>query len=126
MVRRTPFQKGGYRLASCETSRPSEGSASGAIRRVLVVDDSRLQRRILAGSLKKWGFQVIEAESGQKLAEFAAQAAPETASVHAARAFVYQKRRETELSLMAKGIYGAAARDSEDKGQLNTKAQPDS
>lgn len=56
--------KAAIALASFETSRPSEGSASGAIRRVLVVDDSRLQRRILAGSLKKWGFQVIEAESG--------------------------------------------------------------
>lgn len=30
----------------------------------LVVDDSRLQRRILASSLRKWGFEVLEAESG--------------------------------------------------------------
>ncbi|GGH28993.1 fused response regulator/phosphatase [Cribrihabitans marinus] len=37
----------------------------GAIRSVLVVDDSRLQRRILVGSLRKWGFEVIEAESGE-------------------------------------------------------------
>ncbi|SFU13923.1 PP2C family protein-serine/threonine phosphatase [Sedimentitalea nanhaiensis] len=37
----------------------------GAIRRVLVVDDSRLQRRILVASLKKWGFEVIEADSGE-------------------------------------------------------------
>ncbi len=36
-----------------------------AIRRVLVVDDSRLQRRILTSSLKKWGFEVTEAESGE-------------------------------------------------------------
>ncbi len=36
----------------------------GAIRKVLVVDDSRLQRRILVASLKKWGFEVIEADSG--------------------------------------------------------------
>ncbi len=35
-----------------------------AIRTVLVVDDSRLQRRILASSLKKWGLDVHEAESG--------------------------------------------------------------
>ncbi|MEL7345385.1 MAG: SpoIIE family protein phosphatase [Pseudomonadota bacterium] len=33
---------------------------------VLVVDDSRLQRRILSLSLKKWGFKVLEAESGQE------------------------------------------------------------
>ncbi|WP_328803268.1 PP2C family protein-serine/threonine phosphatase [Ruegeria haliotis] len=36
----------------------------GAIRKVLVVDDSRLQRRILVASLRKWGFDVLEAESG--------------------------------------------------------------
>lgn len=32
---------------------------------VLVVDDSRLQRRILSVSLRKWGFEVLEADSGQ-------------------------------------------------------------
>lgn len=37
----------------------------GAIRTVLIVDDSKLQRRILVASLKKWGFDVLEAESGQ-------------------------------------------------------------
>ncbi len=31
---------------------------------VLVVDDSRLQRKILSSSLKRWGFRVVEAESG--------------------------------------------------------------
>lgn len=39
--------------------------ARGAvIRRVLVVDDSRMQRRILAASLQRWGFEVHEAASG--------------------------------------------------------------
>ncbi len=38
----------------------------GAIQNVLVVDDSRLQRRILVASLKKWGFTVIEADSGEE------------------------------------------------------------
>jgi sigma-B regulation protein RsbU (phosphoserine phosphatase) len=37
-----------------------------AIRHVLVVDDSRLQRRILAASLKKWGFKITEAASGDE------------------------------------------------------------
>lgn len=48
--------------------RHSEGAAErsfGAISRVLVVDDSRLQRRILVSSLRKWGFEVFEAESGE-------------------------------------------------------------
>lgn len=39
-------------------------AGGGVIRRVLVVDDSRLQRRILTASLQRWGFEVQEAESG--------------------------------------------------------------
>ena len=42
------------------------GPETGSIRRVLVVDDSRLQRRILSQSLKSWGFEVVEAESGDE------------------------------------------------------------
>ncbi|ATG45203.1 PP2C family protein-serine/threonine phosphatase [Phaeobacter piscinae] len=42
---------------------------TNSIRRVLVVDDSRLQRRILVASLKKWGFEVVEAESGEAAME---------------------------------------------------------
>ncbi len=38
--------------------------ASGAIQKVLVVDDSRLQRRILTSSLKRWGYDVREAATG--------------------------------------------------------------
>lgn len=33
-------------------------------RTILVVDDSRLQRKILSSSLKRWGYSVMEAESG--------------------------------------------------------------
>ena len=40
-----------------------------AIRHVLVVDDSRLQRRILTALLKRWGFEVREAESGTEALE---------------------------------------------------------
>lgn len=43
----------------------AQTDAGGAvIRRVLVVDDSRMQRRILAASLNRWGFEVREAASG--------------------------------------------------------------
>ncbi|WP_209598984.1 fused response regulator/phosphatase [Ruegeria sp. HKCCSP351] len=48
--------------ASLEETRPDLDF--GAIRTVLVVDDSRLQRRILVASLRKWGFEVIEADTG--------------------------------------------------------------
>ncbi len=37
-------------------------TTSTAIRRVLVVDDGRLQRRILSSMLTRWGFEVFEAE----------------------------------------------------------------
>ena len=39
---------------------------TGVVQHVLVVDDSRLQRRILSSSLKRWGFEVTEAESGHE------------------------------------------------------------
>ncbi len=35
----------------------------------MVVDDSKLQRRILGASLKRWGFEVVEAASGQEALE---------------------------------------------------------
>ena len=47
------------------------------------------------------------------LVEFAASAEPTHAHVHAIRARLYRARAEQELSLMGKGIYNAAARDSE-------------
>jgi len=48
-----------------------------------------------------------------QLVEFATQADPESRAAHAARQHIYTERRKAELSLMAKGIYGAAARESE-------------
>ncbi len=42
---------------------------SGAMKLALVVDDSKLQRRILSASLRKWGFEVVEAASGAEALE---------------------------------------------------------
>ncbi len=47
------------------------------------------------------------------LVEMAGLAAPEDGVVHARRAEVYRQRRKEEASLMAKGIFGDAARRSE-------------
>ena len=47
------------------------------------------------------------------LADYAAAASPEDRSVHATRAEIYRARRAAESSLMSKGIYAAAARESE-------------
>jgi alkyl sulfatase BDS1-like metallo-beta-lactamase superfamily hydrolase len=47
------------------------------------------------------------------LADFAGWAAPDDPSVHGARAEIYEARRKSETSLMAKGIFRAASRESE-------------
>lgn len=36
---------------------------------ILVVDDSRVQRKIVAANLKRWGFEIFEAESGREALE---------------------------------------------------------
>ena len=54
-----------------------------------------------------------------QLAEMAALAAPDSKRVHAIRAEVYEARMKSELSLMARGIYGEAARTSREKAEKN-------
>jgi len=49
------------------------------------------------------------------LVEMAVQAEPDNKALHAIRAEVYQHRRGLESSLMAKGIFGAAANESLDQ-----------
>lgn len=56
---------------------PSSSLHAGAIRRVLVVDDSKLQRKLLTIALKKWGFEVEEAESGAEALKLAAENRPD-------------------------------------------------
>jgi len=52
-----------------------------------------------------------------ELVELAALSAPDDRAVHAARADLYQRRRAEELSLMARGIFAAAARESAARAQ---------
>ena len=67
-----------------------------------------------------------------QLAEWAAQAAPSDPDVHAVRAEVYRARRDSELSLMARGLYRDAAATSEsltgqpDPPSQSPTSQPDS
>ncbi|HZZ35527.1 MAG TPA: alkyl sulfatase dimerization domain-containing protein, partial [Caulobacteraceae bacterium] len=49
------------------------------------------------------------------LAEFAVQAEPDNAKAHAIRAEIFQRRRDQETSLMAKGIFGSAANASKER-----------
>ncbi|HJM99200.1 MAG TPA: alkyl sulfatase dimerization domain-containing protein, partial [Acidimicrobiales bacterium] len=51
------------------------------------------------------------------LIEFAAEASPENKVVHGARAEIYRLRRSSESSLMSKGIFAAAMRESEEISQ---------
>ena len=46
-------------------------------RTVLVVDDSRLQRKILQASLSRWGYRVLEAPSGDEALQICAQVQPD-------------------------------------------------
>ncbi|MEP6446221.1 MAG: response regulator, partial [Hyphomicrobiales bacterium] len=51
------------KLDATEPSSETNGK-SGKNNLALIVDDSRLQRKILSSSVKQWGFDVIEADSG--------------------------------------------------------------
>lgn len=56
---------------------PVELSPDAAtVRRVLVVDDSRMERKILTSRLRKWGYEVFEADSGEKALEVYEQVSP--------------------------------------------------
>lgn len=63
---------------AAETSAPSSSEpAGGASRRVLVVDDSRMQRRILSAQLARSGYEVIEAGSAEEGLALCAERAPD-------------------------------------------------
>jgi alkyl sulfatase BDS1-like metallo-beta-lactamase superfamily hydrolase len=72
----------------------------------------------LAGGASRLASRAVEVADGGDLRlachliELAAAAAPEDIAVHAARADLYERRRHAETSLMTKGIFAAAARES--------------
>jgi sigma-B regulation protein RsbU (phosphoserine phosphatase) len=53
------------------------GPKAGAVCRVLVVDDSRMQRRILSAMLVRAGYEVVEAASGAEALEIAGRLVPD-------------------------------------------------
>jgi alkyl sulfatase BDS1-like metallo-beta-lactamase superfamily hydrolase len=55
------------------------------------------------------------------LADLAGWAAPEDGAIHADRAAIYDMRRRAEVSLMSKGIFKAAARESEEVVARNSQ-----
>lgn len=50
---------------------------SNPVRTVLVVDDSKMQRKILTSMLKRWGYEVAEAASGEEALEICKSSNPE-------------------------------------------------
>ncbi|MCV6594410.1 MAG: fused response regulator/phosphatase [Silicimonas sp.] len=51
---------------------PKADQAAMVVRPILIVDDSRAHRRLLARSLAKWGYETIEAGSGEEALKIAA------------------------------------------------------
>ena len=90
-------------------------------------EDSVLAKELaaLAGGADKLaarGLALVEDDprTACHLVEMAVQAQPDDKDLHAIRADVYQFRRGLESSLMAKGIFGAAANESlEQSGKKN-------
>lgn len=88
MALHTLLMSGGYTGGSfvCEScmppvsvrpTQPSVAPLLGAIRNVLVVDDSKLQRKLLTVALKRWGFDVAEADCGEAALRMAAVCRPD-------------------------------------------------
>jgi len=65
------------RANTMQRSTTQEKFAQAVDRLVLVVDDSRLQRRILRKNLQKWGYRVEEVSSGREALEFCRVTAPD-------------------------------------------------
>jgi alkyl sulfatase BDS1-like metallo-beta-lactamase superfamily hydrolase len=76
---------------------------AGGVERLLARADERLRE----GDLRL----------ASHLADFACEAAPDSAEAHRVRAAVYQRRVAAEPSTMSKGIFGAAARESAEKAK---------
>ena len=56
---------------------PPAPDDTDAPQRVLIVDDSRLQRKILSSSVKRWGFEVHEAGSAEEAIEICKRTLPD-------------------------------------------------
>jgi alkyl sulfatase BDS1-like metallo-beta-lactamase superfamily hydrolase len=76
---------------------------------------------VLAGGADQLTARALACSDGDdhrmacQLIEWAAAAGPDDGAAHEARAEIYRRRRRAERSLMAKGIYGWASRESQDE-----------
>ena len=68
---------GAFAVLAPSTDKTVAATAPGTLRRVLVVDDSRLQLKITVAMLRKMGVEVLEATSGAEALEICAQTPPD-------------------------------------------------
>jgi alkyl sulfatase BDS1-like metallo-beta-lactamase superfamily hydrolase len=106
VVRNIWRQYGGWWDADPAHLKPSSAGALGGEVVALAGGVDRVLER--AHELSESGDHRLACE----LVEFAVAAQPDSATAHGVRAEVYQARRIFESSLMAKGIYSAAAAES--------------
>lgn len=66
-----------FKAAGSEHVAPNPHALPDARLRVLIVDDSRVQRKILCSMVKRWGFDVYDAESGEEALTIAARIQPD-------------------------------------------------
>ncbi len=107
VVRNVWRQFGGWWDGAASRLKPSPDAELGAV----VAD-------LAGGAAALINRANTEAEAGNlrlacHLADFAGWAEPDDVGVHAARAEIYRRRRTAETSLMSKGVFAAAARQSE-------------
>nr|WP_317852827.1 SpoIIE family protein phosphatase [Defluviimonas sp. WL0024] len=64
-------------MQASPTIETGSARAAAAVRRVMVVDDSRMQRRILSSQLARSGYEVLEAGSAEEALDISAATAPD-------------------------------------------------
>jgi alkyl sulfatase BDS1-like metallo-beta-lactamase superfamily hydrolase len=106
VVRNVWRRYGGWWDADPATLKPSPRGALAAELASLAGGASRLATR--AAALADEGDMRLACH----LVELAVTAAPDDVDVHATRADIYERRRRAETSLMTKGIFAAAVRES--------------
>ena len=111
VVRGVWRQFGGWWDGAPSRLKPAPDAAVGAVIAELAGGTAPLLARAVAAA------EAGDLRLACHLVDFAGWAAPDDPEVHAARAQVYWRRRAAERSLMSKGIYAAAARESEEVGR---------
>ena len=107
VVRNVWRQFGGWWDGAASRLKPAPDAAVGAVVAELAGGTAPLLDRAVRA------LDEGDVRLASHLADFAGWAAPDDPDVHARRAEIYLRRRKVESSLMSKGIFAAAARESQ-------------